>query len=126
MKAVEEAIYYYVGLLRPIYKHRKLLHVAEVDVGMIGVARVLDELGAAPPLLVAGSRGTSATEFPSDLNLITLGIAAGTNMVETTRSLERSLAELPRDVHEQIQRWDPKYEAPDFDGLASKFALPRP
>ena len=111
MKGTKEAIDYYRDLLRPIYKHHKLLHVAEVDVGMIGVARVLDELGAAPPLLVAGNRGTSATEFPSDLNLITLGIAAGTNMVETTRSLERSLAELPRDVHEQIQRWDPKYEA---------------
>lgn len=111
MKGAEGAISYYRDLLRPIYKNRKLLHVADVDVGMVGVARVLESLGAAPPLLIAGNQGTSATVFPSDLELITLGLGAGSNMVETTRAFERSLTDLPIKIHERIQRWDPKCEA---------------
>ncbi len=111
MKHTKEAIDYYRNLLRPIYKNRKLLHVADVDVGMVGVARVLESLGAAPPLLIAGNQGTSATEFPSDLNLITLGIVASSNMVETTRTFERSLTDLPIGIREQIQQWDPQCEA---------------
>lgn len=111
MKGSREAIDYYRDLLHPIYKNRKLLHVGDVDVGMVGIARVLETLGAAPPLLIAGSQGTSSTEFPSDLNLITLGIVASSNMVETTRTFERSLTDLPIEIHEQIQHWDPKCEA---------------
>lgn len=111
VKAVEEAANYYCDLLRPIYKNRKLLHVAEIDVGMVGRARMLDTLGAAPPLLIAGNQGTSTTEIPSDLNLITLGISAGSNMVETTRNLERLLSDLPIEVREQIRQWDPKCES---------------
>lgn len=108
---MEEATNYYRDLLRPIYKNRKLLHVGDVDVGMVGVARVLESLGAASPLLIAGNQGTSATEFPSDLNLITLGLSTGSNMVETTRTFERSLTDLPREIHERIQQWDPYCEA---------------
>ncbi len=111
VKSTKEAINYFGDLLRPIYKNRKLLHVAEVDVGMVGVVRGLETLGAAPPLLIAGNQGTSATEFPSDLNLITLGIAAGSDMVETSRFLERSLTNLPIELREQIRQWDPKCEA---------------
>lgn len=111
MKSTEEATKYYCDLLRPIYKNRKLLHVAEVDVGMVGVVRVLERLGAATPLLIAGNQGTSATGFPSDLNLFTLGVAGGRDMVESTRFLEHSLGDLPIEAIKQIQRWDPKYEA---------------
>ena len=111
MKDTEYAISYYCDLLQPIYKNRKLLHVAEIDVGMVGVVRALEALGAAAPILIAGNRGTSASEFPEDLNLITLGSTAGRDMVETTRFLERTLSDLPIEVLEQILRWDPKYEA---------------
>ena len=105
-----EVVDYYRNLLKPIYADRKLMHVGEIDVGVVHSARVLEDLGAAQPLLLAGNQGTSSTPLPEDVRLHLLG-TGGENMVESARNLFTAVSNLSTDISTDIDDWDPDREA---------------
>lgn len=107
---LSEVVHYYRDLLKPIYADRKLMHVGEIDVGVVHAASVLDELGAATPLLLAGNQGTSGTPLPKNLRLHLLG-TKGENMVDSARNLLTVLSNLPEEVKKDINDWDFEREA---------------
>ena len=107
---LSEVVDYYRNLLKPIYADRKLMHVGEIDVGVVHSARVLEELGAAQPLLLAGNQGTSNSPLPDDIRLHLLG-TGGENMVDSARNLLTTLADLPTAIATDIDDWDPDRES---------------
>ena len=107
---LSEVVDYYRNLLKPIYADRKLMHVGEIDVGVVHSAHVLEDLGAAQPLLLAGNQGTSNNPLPEDLRLHLLG-TGGDNMVDSARNLLSAVSNLPTAISTDIDDWDPDREA---------------
>ena len=86
------------------------MHVGEIDVGVVHSAHVLEDLGAAQPLLLAGNQGTSNSPLPEDLRLHLLG-TGGDNMVDSARNLLSAVSNLPTAITTDIDNWDPEQEA---------------
>lgn len=107
---LEKVVDYYRDMLKPVYADQKFMHVGEIDVGVVHAASVLDELGAATPLLLAGNQGTSGAPLPKNLRLHLLG-TKGENMVDSARNLLTALSNLSVEVIEDINDWDPEREA---------------
>ncbi|MCY3884598.1 MAG: hypothetical protein OXG24_06720 [Gammaproteobacteria bacterium] len=105
-----EAVAYFRSLLRPIYRKRRFIHVAEVDAGLFGTASILEELGALNPFLLAGNRGTTKSQFPGEAEICTLNVQ-GATIVETARRFEAMLSNLPPAIEDRINRWDPDLSA---------------
>lgn len=103
---VEEANAYYRDLLRPVFEGRQFLVAGPVAVGLGGLARQLLALGAERPFLIAGNEGTGAVPGSDEAELRVLGIRGGDILTEH-RNLERALEDLPADVHQAVEAWDP-------------------
>ena len=106
----EEASAYYNDLLRPLFSGRKFLIAGPIAVGLGGLARRLTGLGAERPLLIAGSEGTGALPPPQDAELHVLGLASK-DILEEHRNLERVIDDLPDELRQAIDAWDPTESA---------------
>lgn len=103
---VEEANAYYRQLLRPVFEGRQFLVAGPVAVGLGGLAGQLLALGAERPFLIAGNEGTGTAPGSDEAELRVLGIRGGDILTEH-RNLHRALEDLPADVRDAIDSWDP-------------------
>ena len=103
---LEEAGAYYKALLRPVFEGRRFLLPGNIAVGLGNVASELRGLGAARPFLVAGSRGTGPLPRREDAAMRVLDVR-GTDPLDHNRNVQRALADLPPDVQDAVDTWDP-------------------
>ncbi len=103
---LEEAGAYYKALLRPVFEGRRFLLPGNIAVGLGNVASELRGLGAARPFLVAGSRGTGTVPTEAEAALRVLDVR-GADPLEHNRNVQRALADLPPEVQDAVNAWDP-------------------
>ena len=106
----EEASAYYNDLLRPLYSGRKFLIAGPIAVGLGGLARRLNALGAEPPFLIAGSEGTGALPSSEDARLHVLGLESR-DILEEHRNLQKAIDNPPGELRCAIDNWDPTESA---------------
>ncbi|MXY55313.1 MAG: hypothetical protein F4029_03895 [Gammaproteobacteria bacterium] len=102
----EQASAYYNDLLRPLFADRKFLIAGPIAVGLGGLARRLNGLGAQRPFLIAGSEGTGALPSPEEAELHVLGLDSK-DILEEHRDLEQVIDDLPGELRRAIDAWDP-------------------
>ena len=101
-----EANAYYDDLLRPVFAGRKFLIAGPIAVGLNGLARRLTGLGAERPFLIAASEGTGTLPTRDEAELRVLDTHS-TDALEEFRKLHRVLEDLPPDLRDDIDAWDP-------------------
>lgn len=102
----EEANAHYDDLLRPVFAGRKFLIAGPIAVGLNGLARRLTGLGAERPFLIAASEGTGTLPTSDEAELRVLGTHS-TDALEEFTKLHRVLEDLPPDLRDDIDAWDP-------------------
>ena len=123
----EEASAYYNDLLRPLFSSRKFLIAGPIAVGLGGLARRLNGLGAERPFLIAGSEGTGALPTPEEAELHVLGLASK-DIIEEHRNLQHVIDDPPGELRRAIDAWDPDESASFIFAsplAASRTAAPR-
>jgi len=103
---LEEARAYYKALLRPVFEGRRFVLPGNIAVGLGNVARELRGLGAARPFVVAGSLGTGPLPPRADAELRVLNVR-GTDPLDHNRNVQQALADLPPEVQDAVDAWDP-------------------
>lgn len=103
---LNEANDYYRRLLRPVFEGRRFVLPGNIAVGLGNVARELRGLGAARPFLIAGSRGTGPLPSREDAEMRVFDVR-GTDPLDHNRNVQRALADLPSEVKDAIDAWDP-------------------
>ena len=102
----EEATAYYEALLRPVFGGQKFLIAGTVAAGLGRLAGQLTALGADRPFLVAASEGTGALPTSEQAELRVLGLQSAT-MLDEFRDLHHVIENLPIDLGDDIDAWDP-------------------
>lgn len=120
---LEEARAYYRALLRPVFEGRRFVLPGNIAVGLGNVALELRGLGAARPFVVAGSHGTGPLPPREDAELRVLDVR-GTDPLDHNRNVQRALANLPSEVQDAIDAWDPERSAKTLH--TDPLAEPRP
>jgi len=120
---LEEARAYYKALLRPVFERRSFVLPGNIAVGLGNVARELRGLGAARPFVVAGSRGTGSLPSREDAEIRVLDVR-GTDPLDHNRNVQRALADLPPEVQDAVDTWDPDGSARTLQ--TDPLAEPRP
>lgn len=120
---LEEARAYYKALLRPVFEGHRFVLPGNIAVGLGYVARELRGLGAARPFVVAGSRGTGSLPHRKDAEMRVLDVR-GTDPLDHNRNVQRALADLPPEVRDAVNAWDPNGTAQTLH--TDPLAEPRP
>ncbi|MCY3970128.1 MAG: ATP-grasp domain-containing protein [Acidobacteria bacterium] len=120
---LEEARAYYKALLRPVFEGRRFVLPGNIAVGLGNVARELRGLGAARPFVVAGSLGTGPLPPRADAELRVLDVR-GTDPLDHNRNVQQALADLPPEVQDAVDAWDPNGTARTLH--TDPLAEPRP
>ncbi len=102
---------YYRELVRPFVEGRKFILAGEVLAGFGRFVTVLRSLGADRPFIVAAGIGTGSMPDPSDAEWSVVDSGTPTDIIDAFRRLGALLRDLPPDVKEAINRWDPNREA---------------
>lgn len=102
----EEATAYYQTLLRPVFDGRRFLIAGTIAAGLGGLAGQLTALGAARPFLIAANRGTGILPTPEEAELRILGLPSA-DALEEFRNFHRAIKDLPHDIRQDIDAWDP-------------------
>jgi len=98
---------YYRSLVEPILRSRRWIILSDAAAGTV---QYLTDIGAPKPLVLAGSPGTG--DLP-DPNLAEMAIlwCSGDTIMDGFRAYWAAAADLPQDVRDQIDEWDPDHSA---------------
>lgn len=103
------------GLLAPQYAGLRFIVVAELLVAAKGQVDFLIDHGAQRPFVIAMARGVGEVPTDDQAEIVTLDLElppdAGSRFMPFVRAIEAVMADLPPDVLERIEAWDPKGEA---------------
>ncbi|MDJ0960024.1 MAG: hypothetical protein QNJ88_05160 [Acidimicrobiia bacterium] len=101
---------YWLEILRPIYEGRKFILALDRLAGAGRTLKILRDLGADTPFIVAAARGQGELPAPDEAEVAMVDVEGGTTM-EWLRNVESTMANLPMEVVERIDAWDPSGEA---------------
>jgi hypothetical protein len=101
---------YYQDLLRPVFDGKKVIVCADALVGAFAVSKSLLGLGIERPFLIAGTEGTGVQPTPDEAECAVLGTSAD-SVMGGIRAFEAAVTDLPAEVLERIDAYDPDREA---------------
>jgi hypothetical protein len=101
---------YYRDLLARRFAGRKVILTGMVA-GVTGAVKLLRELGAKRPLLLAEGVGTGDLPSENELEWTLVGIPSVNNPMEAIRAYEAALANLSDEAARAVERYDPDHGA---------------
>lgn len=101
---------YYRDLLARRFAGRKVILTGMVA-GVTGAVKLLRELGAQRPLLLAEGVGTGDLPSEDELEWIAVGVASVNSPMEGIRAYEAALANLSDEAARAVERYDPDHSA---------------
>jgi hypothetical protein len=100
------SIEYYQDLLRPHFEGRKFILIGGPVVGFGDMIRQLRALGAERPLIIGSTLGTGHPPSQEEASWCSLEVR-GRDTMESFYRYEALLRDLPREVRETVERYDP-------------------
>jgi len=101
---------YYRNLADPALASRRWIILSEAAAAATLSVQYLSSIGAPRPFVLAGSPGTGDLPDPEKAEMAILGSAGG-SIMEGFRAYFAAVADLPAEVRERIDEWDPDHTA---------------